>query len=62
MLGGKTLCKVWNQKNTGAKSQRRGRLISLIFIFYLQSHILSAKFMDLREIKRIKGGLLLTKI
>lgn len=39
-----------------------GRLISLIFIFYLQSHILSAKFMDLREIKRIKGGSLLTKI
>lgn len=23
MLAGKTLCKVWNQKNTGAKSQRR---------------------------------------
>ena len=34
----------------------------IIFIFYLQSHILSAKFMDLREIKRIKGGSLLTKI
>lgn len=22
MLVGKTICKVWNQKNTGAKSQR----------------------------------------
>lgn len=34
-----------------------GRLVSLIFIFYLQSHILSVKFMDLREIKRYKRGI-----
>lgn len=32
--------------NTRMRDFFVGRLISLIFIFYLQSHILSAKFMD----------------